>query len=165
MKIAMYGGTFNPIHLGHMNAAKAVVEGLQLDKLLLMPANVPPHKALPEGSASPAQRLEMCRMAASQLDRVEACPLELERTGPSYTVDTLAELHNRYPGAQFWLVVGTDMVLSLTAGGSPKRWQSCAVWRWLPGMMTIGSASPKRPNSCVCSWEWALISWTTLPCP
>ena len=43
MKIAMYGGTFNPIHLGHMNAAKAVVEGLQLDKLLLMPANVPPH--------------------------------------------------------------------------------------------------------------------------
>ena len=58
MKIAMYGGTFNPIHLGHMNAAKAVVEGLQLDKLLLMPANVPPHKALPDGSASPAQRLE-----------------------------------------------------------------------------------------------------------
>ena len=52
MKIAMYGGTFNPIHLGHMNAAKAVVEGLQLDKLLLMPAGIPPHKALPEGSAT-----------------------------------------------------------------------------------------------------------------
>ena len=121
MKIAMYGGTFNPIHLGHMNAAKAVVEGLQLDKLLLMPANVPPHKALPEGSASPAQRLEMCRMAASQLDRVEACPLELERTGPSYTVDTLAELHNRYPGARFWLVVGTDMVLSFDRWREPEK--------------------------------------------
>ena len=62
MRLAMYGGTFNPIHLGHMNAAQAVVDGLQLDKLLLMPANVPPHKALPEGSASPAQRLEMCRL-------------------------------------------------------------------------------------------------------
>ena len=121
MRLAMYGGTFNPIHLGHMNAAQAVVDGLQLDKLLLMPANVPPHKALPEGSASPAQRLEMCRLAASQLERVEACPLELERTGPSYTVDTLQTLREQYPQAQLWLVVGTDMVLSFDRWREPEK--------------------------------------------
>lgn len=112
MRLAMYGGTFNPIHLGHMHAARAVVEGLSLDKLLLMPANVPPHKTMPQGSASPEQRLDMCRIAANLLDRVEACPLELERTGPSYTVDTLGELKQRYPQAELWLVVGTDMVLT-----------------------------------------------------
>ena len=121
MRLAMYGGTFNPIHLGHMNAAQAVVDGLQLDKLLLMPANVPPHKALPEGSASPAQRLEMCRLAAAQLERVEACPLELERTGPSYTVDTLQALREQYPQAQLWLVVGTDMVLSFDRWREPEK--------------------------------------------
>ena len=121
MRLAMYGGTFNPIHLGHMNAAKAVIEALQLDKLLLMPASVPPHKALPKGSATPTQRLEMCHIAAGQLDRVEACQLELERTGPSYTVDTLAALKEQYPDAQLWLVVGTDMVLSFDRWREPEK--------------------------------------------
>ena len=121
MRLAVYGGTFNPIHLGHMNAAKAVVEALSLDKLLLMPASVPPHKALPEGSATPAQRLEMCRIAAGHLNRVEACSLELERQGPSYTVDTLRELKSRYPDALLWLVVGTDMVLSFDRWRQPDE--------------------------------------------
>ena len=120
MKIAMYGGTFNPIHLGHMNAARAVVEALELDKLLLMPAGIPPHKALPEGSATPAQRLEMCKLAAAVLDRVEVSAIELERTGPSYTVDTLRELKARYPGAQLWLMMGTDMVLSFDRWRGPE---------------------------------------------
>ena len=121
MRLAMYGGTFNPIHLGHMHAARAVVEGLSLDKLLLMPANVPPHKTMPQGSASPEQRLDMCRIAANLLDRVEACPLELERTGPSYTVDTLGELKLRYPQAEVWLVVGTDMVLTFDRWREPQK--------------------------------------------
>ena len=120
MRIAMYGGTFNPIHLGHMNAAQAVVSALALDKLLLMPAGIPPHKALPEGSATPAQRLEMCRMAAAALERVEVCSIELERTGPSYTVDTLRELKQRYPEADLWLVMGTDMVLSFDKWRQPE---------------------------------------------
>ena len=68
-----------------MAAAQAVVSALGLDRLLLMPAGIPPHKTLPEGSATSAQRLEMCRIAAAQMDRVEACGLELERQGPSYT--------------------------------------------------------------------------------
>ncbi len=121
MRLAMYGGTFNPIHLGHMNAARAVVSALALDKLLLMPAGLPPHKILPQGSATPAQRLEMCRLAASALEKVEVSSIELERTGPSYTVDTLTELRQRYPRAQIWLVVGTDMVLSFDRWREPER--------------------------------------------
>ncbi len=119
MRLAMYGGTFNPIHRGHMNAAAAVVSALELDRLLLMPAGIPPHKTLPEGSATPAQRLEMCRLAAAALDRVEVSALELERTGPSYTVDTLTRLREEYPDAQLWLVVGTDMVLSFDRWRQP----------------------------------------------
>ncbi|MBQ4578330.1 MAG: nicotinate (nicotinamide) nucleotide adenylyltransferase [Clostridia bacterium] len=121
MKIAMYGGTFNPIHLGHMHAATAVAESLRLDKLLLMPAGIPPHKVLPEGSATPAQRLEMCRIAAGYIPRAEACPLELERVGASYTVDTLEELKRRHPEADLWLVVGTDMVLTFDKWREPEK--------------------------------------------
>ena len=68
MKIGIYGGTFNPPHLGHITAAKAVFQMLELDRLLLIPAGIPPHKAMPEGSASADQRLEMTRLAGEQLD-------------------------------------------------------------------------------------------------
>lgn len=121
MRIAMFGGTFNPPHLGHMAAAKACVETLQLDKLLLMPDNIPPHKILPEGSATPQQRLQMCRIAASKIPNCEACDLELRRTGPSYTVDTVTELAQRYPDSQLWLIVGTDMILSFDRWREPEK--------------------------------------------
>ena len=67
MKIGIYGGTFNPPHLGHLTAAAAVIATLKLDKLLLIPASIPPHKDLPAGSATAEQRLEMTRMAGEQL--------------------------------------------------------------------------------------------------
>ena len=90
MKIGIYGGTFNPPHLGHVTAARAVFELLKLDKLLLVPAGLPPHKDLPAGSPTPEQRLEMTRLAADQTglgDRVEVLDLELRREGRSYTSD------------------------------------------------------------------------------
>ncbi len=121
MKIAMYGGTFNPPHLGHMAAAEACVQALGLDLLLLIPTRVPPHKILPEGSATPEQRLELCRIAAAQLKNCQASGLELEREGPSYTCDTLEELARQYPAAQLWLVVGTDMLLSFDHWREPKK--------------------------------------------
>ena len=95
MRIGVYGGTFNPPHLGHITAARAVVELLRLDKLLLIPAGLPPHKTMPEGSATAAQRLEMTRLAGEQLglgNRVQVLDMELRRAGKSYTSDTLAEL-------------------------------------------------------------------------
>lgn len=120
MRLAVYGGTFNPIHLGHMNAARAAVSALSLDRLLLMPAGLPPHKALPQGSPTAEMRLEMCALAARSLERVEASGLELERNGPSYTVDTLRAVKARYPQAQLWLVMGTDMLLSFDRWRQPR---------------------------------------------
>ena len=93
MRIGIYGGTFNPIHRGHLTAARAAMDALGLDRLLLIPASVPPHKALPQGSAEPADRLEMAALACAQLGpKAQALDTELRRTGPSYTVDTLRQL-------------------------------------------------------------------------
>lgn len=123
MKIGVYGGTFNPPHLGHLTAARAVFELLKLDKLLMVPAGLPPHKDLPAGSPTAAQRLEMTRLAAEQLglgERAEVVDLELNRAGKSYTADTLAQLHSRYPEAELWLLMGTDMFLTLQAWHAPE---------------------------------------------
>ena len=82
MKIGVYGGTYNPPHLGHLAAAKAVFEMLELDELWLIPAGTPPHKTMPEGSPSSAQRLEMTRLAGEQLglgERVRVLDLEINR--------------------------------------------------------------------------------------
>lgn len=116
MKIGILGGTFNPPHLGHLAAAKAAFEQLQLDRLLLIPAKAPPHKTLPEGSPTPAQRFAMTRLAAGYLelpDRVETSDLELCREGKSYTADTVRELRILYPDAELWLLMGADMFASL----------------------------------------------------
>ena len=129
MKIGIYGGTFNPPHLGHITAAKAVFQLLELDRLLLIPAGIPPHKAMPEGSASADQRLEMTRLAGEQLDlggRVQVLDLELKREGRSFTVDTLETLKERYPGDELWLLMGTDMFLTLQAWKDPEKILSLA---------------------------------------
>ena len=124
MKIGIYGGTFNPPHLGHMTAARAVFDLLQLDKLLLIPAGLPPHKAMPAGSPTSEQRLELTRLAAEQTGlgkNVEVLDMELRRSGKSYTVDTLAELKAQYPEDELWLLMGTDMFLTLQAWKSPEK--------------------------------------------
>ena len=124
MKIGIYGGTFNPPHLGHVTAARAAAELLKLDKLLLVPAGLPPHKNLPAGSPTPQQRLEMTRLAAEQTGlggRVEVADLEVHREGKSYTSDTLAALKARYPDDELWLLMGTDMFLTLQAWHAPEE--------------------------------------------
>ena len=84
-KIGIYGGTFNPPHLGHVLAAKAAKEALGLDKILLVPDAQPPHKALPEGSPAPEQRMEMVRLATEGETWLEVSEVELSRPGKSYT--------------------------------------------------------------------------------
>ena len=124
MKIGIYGGTFNPPHLGHVTAARAVFELLKLDRLLWIPAGMPPHKELPAGSPTPEQRLEMTRLAAEQTglgDRTEVLDMELHRTGKSYTSDTLAQLKAQYPDDELWLLTGADMFLTLQTWHEPER--------------------------------------------
>lgn len=124
MKIGIYGGTFNPIHRGHMAAARQAAEALKLDKLLLIPTRVPPHKALTEDVAGPEHRLEMTRFAvqALNLDGVaEASDLELRREGKSYTLDTLREIRALYPKGELFLLLGTDMFLTFHQWRHPEE--------------------------------------------
>ena len=128
MRIGIYGGTFNPPHLGHIAAARAAFLQLKLDRLLLIPAGIPPHKALPEGSATAEQRLEMTRLAGEQLGfegQVEVLDMELRRTGKSYTVDTVTALKEQYPEDELWLLMGTDMFLSFHRWYQPEVILNC----------------------------------------
>ena len=126
MKIGIYGGSFNPPHLGHMAAAESAAKYLQLDKLLLIPAGIPPHKSLSADAPSGAHRLAMTRLMGEQiaLDTaipVEVSDMELTRAGKSYTADTVRALHGQYPDAELWLLMGTDMFLTFQCWHEPAE--------------------------------------------
>ncbi len=112
MKIAVYGGSFNPPHLGHAEAARTAVRELRPDRFLIVPDSIPPHKALAEGSPTAQERLELCRLAFAGIPGAEISDMELRREGKSYTYDTVRQLLERYPDAELDLVIGTDMLES-----------------------------------------------------
>ena len=121
-RIGIYGGTFNPPHVGHIQAAKQAVSTLGLTKLLMIPAYAPPHKAvLPSNSPRARQRLEMLRIAAADCPQIEASDLELKREGISYTWQTLETVKKLYPGAELVLLMGTDMFLTFDTWKNPEK--------------------------------------------
>ena len=120
-RIGIYGGTFNPPHLGHIGAARCAAKALGLDKLLVIPDRIAPHKQLPVGSPSPNQRLEMLRLALREEDGMEASDLELKREGVSYTYQTVEQLKEIYPEAKLYLLMGTDMFTSFHQWRNPER--------------------------------------------
>ena len=111
MAYGILGGSFDPIHVGHVAAAEAVLAHRGLEKVFLVPAGQAPHKG--DAGASFEHRLEMARLAARGRAGLEVLDLEGRRPGPSYTVDTLAELRRLHPGASFELLVGADMLADL----------------------------------------------------
>ena len=125
-RIGIYGGTFNPPHIGHVRAALAAVRALELDKLLVIPDRIAPHKVLPEGSATAEQRLEMVKSAFAGEPAVEVSDMELRREGVSYTVDTLRQLRQQYPDGELTLLMGTDMFLSFHTWRCPEEILSLA---------------------------------------
>ncbi len=118
-RIGIYGGTFNPPHIGHISAALQAVDALRLDKLLLIPDRIAPHKQLPDGSANPEQRLQMLKIAAQMYPQLEVSDLEFQREGISYTYLTILELKEKYPDSELLLLMGTDMFLSFDKWKNP----------------------------------------------
>jgi nicotinate-nucleotide adenylyltransferase len=120
VRIGVLGGTFNPPHLGHLLCAQEAYVQLDLDAVILMPARIPPHKPV-EDEPGAEHRLELCRLAAREDPRFEVSDLEVNRPGPSYTVDTLSELHSKAPDNELFLIVGGDIAAGLAEWHEPER--------------------------------------------
>lgn len=119
-RIGIYGGTFNPPHIGHIRAAAYAVQELRLDRLLVIPDRIAPHKQLPKDSPTPQQRLEMLKIATAGLPNMEVSDLELNREGTSYTYQTVQQVRQMYPDAKIYLLMGTDMFLSFHNWRNPE---------------------------------------------
>jgi nicotinate-nucleotide adenylyltransferase len=121
--LGILGGTFNPPHLGHLALARHALSELCLERVLLIPAHTPPHKPVGEGEGDPGpeQRLSMCRLLLVGEQRLSACALEVERGGPSYTVDTLSAIHAESPNVALTFIVGADTASTLGAWREPVR--------------------------------------------
>ena len=110
MRIGILGGTFDPIHLGHLVAATEALHGFALDRVVLMPAGRPWQKAK---FSDPEDRLLMTTMAAATHPKLTVSRIEIDRRGPTYTVDTLEAFHRFFPGSTFFLIVGADVALEM----------------------------------------------------
>jgi nicotinate-nucleotide adenylyltransferase len=119
MRLGVLGGTFDPIHNGHVAAAEAAVDCANLDEVVFVPTGNPPHR--PPAEASPAQRLEMCRLATNDDPRFAVSDIEVTREGPSYTLDTLWALRGANPHAELFLVLGWDAASQLRSWHRPDE--------------------------------------------
>lgn len=117
-RVGLLGGTFNPPHVGHLLCAQEAREQLSLDEVLLVPVHTPPHKEADQ-DPGPEVRLELCRLAAAEAPGIGVSDVEVRREGPSYTADTLREIHARAPGDVLSFIVGGDMAYSLPAWREP----------------------------------------------
>jgi nicotinate-nucleotide adenylyltransferase len=118
-RIGLFGGTFDPPHAGHTAVAADVADALGLDRVLWIPAGEPPHKD-PDQPSPSHLRMEMVREAVRSDSRFEASAIELERPGPSFTVDTVRELHARHPGAPLFVIIGVDQYRALDTWRDPR---------------------------------------------
>jgi nicotinate-nucleotide adenylyltransferase len=120
MRIGVFGGTFDPVHLGHLILAEQCREQGRLDQVRFVPAARPPHK-LDHPPASFGQRVEMLALALAGQPAFQIDEAEKDRPGPSYTVDTLAEMHARQPGDELFLMIGSDTLADLHTWRQPAR--------------------------------------------
>jgi nicotinate-nucleotide adenylyltransferase len=125
VRIGILGGTFNPPHLGHLICAQEAYLQLGLDRVTLIPARVPPHKPVQDEPGA-EHRLELCRLAVQGDERLDVSDVEVMREGPSYTVDTLEELHSSAPENELFLIVGGDIAAGLPSWYRPERVLSLA---------------------------------------
>jgi nicotinate-nucleotide adenylyltransferase len=126
VRLGVFGGTFDPIHLGHLRAAENALESLELDQVAFVPAGTPPHRVLPSSSA--LDRYAMTALATASHPRFAVSDAELRREGPSYTVDTVAGLRNESPDAEVFVIVGSDTFPEMATWKEHERLRSlCTV--------------------------------------
>jgi nicotinate-nucleotide adenylyltransferase len=131
LRLGILGGTFNPIHLGHLVLAESFRERLALDRVLFLPAGTPPHKAAP-GIAPALHRYAMVALAVAGHPGFAASDVEVRRPGASYSVETLEVLAGEWPGARLFFLMGSDTFLDLPTWRTPERlttWATLAVGR------------------------------------
>jgi nicotinate-nucleotide adenylyltransferase len=139
-RIGVFGGTFDPIHVGHLVAAVNARHALALDRVVMMVANVPWQKADSRAVSTAADRLALVEAAVGDVPGLEAGSLEIERGGESYTADTLAELARRGPSDELFLIVGWDVVPALTTW---ERWEEVQELATLVVVNRPGSPAPR----------------------
>jgi len=141
-KLAIMGGTYNPIHKGHLLAAREIARLYAPDLVFFIPTGIPPHKQPPGGHVEPEHRLAMVRLALEGEEGFDVSDIETKRTGKSYTVDTLKQLALIYPGSEMILVMGTDMLLTF------EQWKDfetiCALCRIAALPREAGDAAKMR---------------------
>jgi nicotinate-nucleotide adenylyltransferase len=140
MRIGVLGGSFDPVHFGHLRAAEWALEALALDRVFLVPARRSPFKG--PGFAPDPDRLAMLRLAAADNPRFEIETCELDREPPSYTVDTLRTLTQRVPGSAFTLILGSDAAVDL------EKWREIGEIRRLADLRILARPDePSRPEA------------------
>lgn len=129
MKIGILGGTFDPIHEGHLTLARESVKQFDLDKVLFVPAHIPPHKRKDEEISRPSYRARMVELATVEEPRWELCDLELRRPGVSYTVDTLRELRKTFPSPhELFFMAGADSLQDIQNWKDPEEIFKLSEW-------------------------------------
>ena len=146
-KVGIMGGTFDPIHIGHMLAATAAMEGANLDEVWFIPANTPPLKPNAP-KASPEQRLKMVQLAISGRPHFHALDIELKRTGTSYSFDTVTTLLQLYKDVELYYIIGSDRVHDLSS------WYKAEQLRDLIGFIGLNRAGePLNMDSMSSEWK------------
>lgn len=132
MNRVIFGGSFNPPHSAHLEMLLAAAGEEFVDNILVLPANVPPHKERGSDFADTEHRVEMCKILASYSQKAEICTEEIERGGKSYMIDTVLALAKKYPADKLWLLIGADMVVTL------KNWYRGEELIKMVGVLAIG---------------------------
>ena len=120
-RIGVFGGAFNPPHNGHVAAVKTAIRCLGLDKLYVIPTGTSPHKTPEDGSPDGVDRYRMAQLAFCDMDKADVLDIELNRSGPSYTSDTLKEIHDKHSDAVLFLILGADMFLTIQKWHCPEE--------------------------------------------
>jgi nicotinate-nucleotide adenylyltransferase len=138
-RIGVLGGTFDPFHVGHLAAASVAIDCADLDRVIFVPAAQPPHR--PPAVAPTQDRLEMCKLATSDDARFAVSDVEVKRAGPSYTAETLDELHSLHPDAELFLILGWDAASLFHTWHRPER------VRELASIVIVGRPGSTAPQA------------------